>query len=85
MLSAELKWAFEDEFQMTGCFVNGLNGKRSHIDAYMTVMEFDKVDEVFAKIKDKYKDSLEEILEALVKADYPMQRLLGLHLKNRCE
>ena len=82
-LSAELKWKFEEEFQLTGCFVNGLNEKSSHMDAYMTVMEYVKVDEVFAKIKDKYAESLEEILEALIRADYPMQRLLGLHLKNR--
>lgn len=87
-MNIELQWEFEDEF--IECFTNGISGQIAHSDSYMTVLDFDKAEDVFDKVRDKYADNLEEIFDNLKSSDNePALRLLGIHLsrknKEKCE
>ena len=47
-------WRIEDFLQKMGCFVSGIRNKEkmlAHLDAYMTVFEFDKLDRCLKKIR----------------------------------
>lgn len=47
-------WDMETDFSNAGVFVNGINNRKSHMDSYMTVMDFQVFDKTWEEIKDKY-------------------------------
>lgn len=44
----------EDRLQASGVFENGLDGRPAHQDAYMTIINYKKLDVAFATMKDDY-------------------------------
>lgn len=81
-------WQMEDELQKRNVFVNGINGRPSHSDSYMTVIDTTAFDKAWEEIKDMA--TKEEWLEY---ADYwkeqgyltPTLKLLGLWTKRKAE
>jgi hypothetical protein len=45
-------WEIEDKLDELGLFVNGIDGRTSHSDAYMSVLDYEKVIEHKDKIKE---------------------------------
>lgn len=46
----------EDELQLAHVFYNGLRGKdhSSHMDSYMSLINWEKLEEMWAKLKDRF-------------------------------
>ena len=77
-------WELEDYLQNQGVYVSGINGRVSHMDSYMTCMEFKKFDEAMAKAP----FTREELLEAAWQMNYhsylsPMANLTSNLIQNK--
>jgi len=44
----------EDHLQESGVFENGIDGRPAHMDAYITVIDYKKLDCAFRDIKNNY-------------------------------
>ena len=72
-----ISWEIEDYLQSQNVFTNGLTDKPCHMNSYMTVLSFDKLETIIKSNKftkenwlylaDQYKDS-----------DLPMEKLVRL-------
>lgn len=76
----------EDYLQEAGCFVNGLNDRPAHMDSYMTVLEYPKLN----KALDSPPFTKEELLEAADNMIYfgylsPIAALTGKIIKRKYE
>lgn len=49
-----IEWDFEDRLDEFGIFTNGIDGRAASREAYMTMMDFDKMKEFLLLNKNKY-------------------------------
>lgn len=55
-------WDIEQYLQDNDCFVNGINGKTCHMDSYMTVIVFEKIEPAIANSPftlDEWKEAID--------------------------
>ena len=50
----------EDFLQHNGVFVNGLRGTTCHMDSYMTIVKYDRLDKCVALLVEQYEPSKEQ-------------------------
>ena len=79
-------WEIEDELQARDVFVNGIDGRICHSDAYMTVLDYNALDKAWPEIFPMFtiKD-WEDACEELIYFGYlsPVLKLTGLTIKRK--
>jgi len=78
--------ALEDKLQEGNVFVSGINGRPTHSDSYMTVLDFVALDKAWETIKDSQSKEEWELACAYwvsQKSICPILCLLGLTIKRK--
>lgn len=79
-----LLWELEDYLQNANVFISGINGRVTHMDSYMTVMDF----EAFDKAMEKVPFTKNQLMEAAWQMNYhsylsPMAGLASALIQNK--
>lgn len=79
-------WDMEQLLQDAGVFRNGINDRPSHMDSYMTVIDFVLFEKTWTEIKDQFtKEEWLDACEYWLGNNYlsPMQGLLARVIKRK--